>query len=356
MKKILVALSGGVDSAVAALLLKKEGYAVSGAYIKTWMQESEVFADCPWERDRDDARAVAQRLGIDFEVVNLIEAYRERIVTYLVEGYRNGVTPNPDALCNREVKFGVFLDYALRQGFEAVATGHYCRKGIGIDGHHLLKEGLDNNKDQSYFLALLSQDQVRRAIFPVGAWTKSQGGAFALEHNLPNARKKDSQGICFLGAIKINDFLAQYIPDRPGEIINPEGHVVGCHLGLHRYTIGQRRGIGVPSNTDHKCYVVVGKDLENNQLRVAFDRPENTDLYTDEAVVHGLSFIGQPLEEKTTLQARARYRDPPSAIVFEPFAQNSARIYFKEPQRALASGQVLALYDGDVLLGGGFYA
>ena len=350
-----MALSGGVDSAVGALLLKQQGYEVSGAYMRTWSHETDVFSDCPWRQDRDDAGAAARHLGIDFEVVNLVEVYRERIVSYLVDGYASGITPNPDVLCNREIKFGVFLDYALGQGFDAIATGHYCRREVRPDGSCRLKEGLDTNKDQSYFLAFVSQEQLRHAVFPVGGLIKSQVRALAAQYGLPNATRKDSQGICFLGSIKINDFLEQYLPESPGDIVNAEGQVVGHHRGLHRYTLGQRRGLGVPSNTDNEHYVVVGKDIERNRLRIAFDHHENDDLYTSEVVVYGLSFIGCPLELRASLLARTRYRDPAVAIIFEPLDGLSAKISFKEPQRALASGQVLALYDGDVLLGGGFY-
>ncbi|MEM8866830.1 MAG: tRNA 2-thiouridine(34) synthase MnmA [Verrucomicrobiota bacterium] len=227
MKKILVGLSGGVDSAVTALLLKELGYDVSGAYIRTWMNEEMPLADCPAQQDIDDSRAVAAHLGIDYEIVNLVNEYRENVVNYLVAGYEKGITPNPDMLCNREMKFGIFQKYALDQGFDAIATGHYVRKRANSDGSFDLIEGLDTNKDQSYFLALLRQAQIRNALFPLGELTKPEVRKLAEAHQLPNATKKDSQGICFLGDMNINRFLEYYIQDNPGNIINPEGKVLG---------------------------------------------------------------------------------------------------------------------------------
>ncbi|MGB0257544.1 MAG: tRNA 2-thiouridine(34) synthase MnmA, partial [Coraliomargarita sp.] len=271
MKKILVGLSGGVDSAVAALLLKEQGYDVSGAYIRTWMNEEAPLADCPAQQDIEDSRAVAEHLGIEYEIVNLVNEYSEHVVEYLVDGYKNGITPNPDMMCNREMKFGIFQNYALKNGFDGIATGHYVRKRGNEDGSYDLIEGADSNKDQTYFLALLRQQQIQRALFPVGELKKPEVRDLAAKHGLPNATKKDSQGICFLGDMNINRFLEHYIEDKPGNIVNPEGKVLGQHRGLHRYTMGQRRGIGVPSNTDNEFYVVVGFNMERNELIVAFD-------------------------------------------------------------------------------------
>ena len=355
MKKILVALSGGVDSAVAAWLLKEQGYEISGAYIRTWMNEEMPLADCPAQQDIEDSRAVAMHLGIDYEIVNLVNEYRERVVNYLVDGYRRGITPNPDIMCNREMKFGTFLDYALEAGFDGIATGHYVRKLSNGDGSQDLLEGLDKNKDQTYFLALLRQAQIQKALFPVGELKKPRVRAIALEQNLPNATKKDSQGICFLGDMNISRFLEHYIEDKPGNIVNPEGKVLGQHRGLHRYTTGQRRGIGVPSNTDNEFYVVTGLDMERNELIVAFDQLDSPGLFTSEVEVYGLSFLNRPVTKPCRLLAKPRYRDPSQTITYTPIDDNRAKVTFDEPQRALSPGQILALYDGDQLLGGGFY-
>ncbi len=355
MQKILVALSGGVDSAVAAALLREQGYAVSAAYIRTWMNEEMPLADCPAQQDIEDSRAVATHLGIDYEIVNFVNEYREHVVQYLVEGYRKGITPNPDIMCNREMKFGIFENYARSQGFDGIATGHYVRKLAQADNSFDLLEGLDPNKDQSYFLALLRQEQLAPAIFPVGELQKPQVRELAQKFKLPNAEKKDSQGICFLGDMNINRFLEYYIEDKPGNIVDPEGKILGQHRGLHRFTMGQRRGIGVPSNTDNQFFVVVGFNIEQNELVVAFDEPDAPGLFTSEVEVYGLSFINKPVTESCRLLAKPRYRDPAQAITYTPTGTDSARVRFDEPQRALASGQILALYRDKTLLGGGFY-
>ena len=356
MARVLVALSGGVDSAVAALLLKRKGHSVAGAYMKTWMNEEGIpLFDCPWIRDVEDARSIANAIGIDFTVVNLIDAYRKKVVQYLIEGYQNGLTPNPDIMCNREIKFGVFLEYALAHGFDFVATGHYCRKRQNADGSYDLLSGVDSNKDQSYFLALVRQEQLRKVLFPIGEMEKAEVRQLAREAFLPIAEKKDSQGICFLGKIKINDFLAHYIPNRPGAIVTVEGRVLGEHQGLHRFTIGQRKGICIPSNQDFEKYVVIAKDFSKNELVIAFDQREAPGLYVEEVSVCGLHFINRPLREACVLWGKPRYRDPFQALHFWPEGEGRARVRFEKRQRALAPGQVLAFYRGEVLLGGGVY-
>jgi len=355
MKKILVALSGGVDSAVAALRLKQQGYQVSAAYIRTWMNEEMPFADCPAQQDIEDSRAVAAHLGIDYEIVNLVNEYREHVVNYLVDGYDRGITPNPDMMCNREMKFGIFQTYALNNGFDGIATGHYVRKLVADDGAYQLHQGLDTNKDQTYFLALLQQQQIKHALFPIGELAKPQVRELAIAHALPNASKKDSQGICFLGDMNINRFLEHYIEDKPGNIVNCQGRVLGQHRGLHRFTTGQRRGIGVPSNTDNEFYVVTGFNLERNQLIIGFDQLETPGLFTRQVELYGLSFVNQAIQQPCRILAKPRYRDASQSIHYTPTGTDSARVIFDQPQRALAAGQVLALYHDEQLLGGGLY-
>ncbi len=350
-------MSGGVDSSVAALLLKRQGFDVSGAYMKNWINEDGVVGHCPWMVDIDDARRVAEQIGIGFQVVNLMRDYRERVVQYLLDGYERGLTPNPDIMCNREIKFGVFRAWALANGFSAVATGHYARRHIGASGSVELLEGTDRNKDQTYFLSLLGQDQLRDARFPVGALEKPELRRIARDAGLATADKKDSQGICFIGEVRMADFLRAYVPERPGPIVRAaDGREVGRHRGLHYYTLGQRRGIGVPSNADRERYVVVGKRTAENALVVGFEHPDAPGLFQSRVRVHSLSWTGVPVTEPRALEGRVRYRDPRVPLRFSPEGGATGLVLFEKPQRALAAGQVLALYEGDRLLGGGIYA
>jgi tRNA-specific 2-thiouridylase len=356
MARILVAMSGGVDSSVAALLLQEQGHQIEGAYMKNWMAEWDPLGQCPWERDVADARAVAEKLGIPFRVVNLIEDYRERVVDYLLKGYAEGVTPNPDVYCNREIKFGVFLDLALREGFDGIGTGHYARIALGPTGQPGIFEGADPGKDQSYFLAMLRPQQITRAWFPVGELHKSEVRAKAEAAGLVTAGKKDSQGICFIGKVRMQDFLKEYLPENPGPIVDLAGRILGEHRGLHNYTLGQRRGIRVASAEPETAYVVVDKRMPANELVIGYDRPETDGLYANRAILTNLSTAGPELPGKAPMEARPRYRAPRVPIEFARRDDGTGEIVFASPQRALAPGQICALYEGARLLGGAVFA
>ncbi len=354
MAKILAAMSGGVDSSVAAALLLEQGHEVVGAYMKNWTNEEGLPGDCPWEQDIRDARAVCDFLGIEFRILSLTEQYRDRVVDYLLSGYREGITPNPDVMCNREMKFGIFREFASAQGFDHLATGHYARIENHPDGSVDILRGAIG-KDQSYFLALLEQEQIRPALFPIGHLPKPEVRKEAERFGIPVAAKKDSQGICFIGDIRMTDFLAHYIPDQPGAIVNLAGERVGEHRGLHLHTLGQRKGLGVPSNTFGKAYVVIGKRPATNELVVAFDEPATPGLYSTRCRVGGISLTNRPLSGAENLLAQPRYRSAAVAVEAEPVENGGVILTFAIPQRALTPGQICAFYDGERLLGGGVF-
>ena len=358
MAKILVGMSGGVDSSVAAALLIEQGHEVTGAYMKNWINEENIAGHCPWMEDIEDARKVADQLGIEFRVVNLMREYRQRVVDYLLRGYEDGITPNPDVMCNREMKFGVFLELARAEGFEAVATGHYARRGDGPDGPRI-QRGFDRNKDQSYFLALLRPDQIADARFPIGGLAKPEVREVARRLGLATAAKKDSQGICFIGEVRMADFLRAFVPDRPGEIVTVEGKVVGRHRGLHLYTLGQRKGHGVASPFHQMPYVVVAKEAGRNRLVVGFDQPATPGLFHRQADLHSLSWAGPPMAPgRHRVRAQPRYRTPADEAVLDVAADGlTARLSYDEAQRALTPGQICALYteDDQTLLGGAVF-
>lgn len=348
--KILAAMSGGVDSSVAAAVLVRDGHEVHGVYMKNWINEENIIGHCPWEEDIEDARVVAEQLGIPFRVVNLMTEYREKVVKYLLEGYQSGITPNPDVMCNREMKFGVLWDWAQENGFEGIATGHYARKEKG----HILR-GADPNKDQTYFLAMMRPEQVQIAHFPIGHLLKPELRDLARELGLKTAEKKDSQGICFIGQVKMEDFLRTFVPDKPGPIVDLEGKVRGEHRGLHLYTLGQRKGHGVASPIHKQAYVVVAKRHETNELVVAIENADTPLLWARKAVLHSISTTSEPLEAARVLNAQPRYRCPAGLADFQPLGDGRATLEYHEPQRALTPGQICALYDGDRLLGGAVF-
>ena len=355
MAKVLVGLSGGVDSSVAAALMIEQGHEVTGAYMKNWINTDNIPGDCPWQQDVDDAYAVAQKLGIEFRVVDLIEQYQSKIVDYLLDGYRSGITPNPDVYCNREMKFGVFLEYALSQGFEYVATGHYARKRDRTDGTVDILRGADSNKDQSYFLALMEQHQAKHALFPCGEMQKPEVRAVAERFDLPTAGKKDSQGICFIGNVKMSDFLSHYVPDKPGNIVDVNGKKLGKHKGLHLYTLGQRKGHGVASPREGMAYVVVGKNAEKNELIVGYDEPDTEGLYTKKCTVGTVSWVNKPIDSVRKVEAQPRYRAKGEPVVVTPLENGKYSLEFVRPQRAITPGQICAFYENGVLLGGGVF-
>ncbi len=374
MARILAALSGGVDSSVAAALLVREGHDVVGAYMKNWINEENIIGHCPWQEDIEDARAVADQLGIEFHVVNLMKDYRELVVKYLLEGYQSGITPNPDVMCNREMKFGVLWDWAQKQGFEAIATGHYAQSvpasSLLVPGfqaatalvpdqeHRAILRGADPNKDQTYFLAMMRPEQVQIARFPIGHLLKPQLRQIAQELHLKTAAKPDSQGICFIGEVKMEDFLRTFVADKPGPIVNLEGKVLGEHRGLHLYTLGQRKGIGVPSNLYKQAYVVVAKRHETNELVIAIERDDTPLLWARRAVLNSLSTTGPDLTQPRRVNAQPRYRATAPPAQLRPFLRHGewcAELEYETPQRALTPGQICALYDGDHLLGGAVF-
>ncbi len=355
MARILAALSGGVDSSVAASLLLRQGHEVVGAYMKNWINEENIVGHCPWEEDIVDASAVAEQLGIEFHVVNLMREYRERVVKYLLEGYEAGITPNPDAMCNREMKFGVLWDWAQERGFEGIATGHYARKD---EANEVILRGADPNKDQTYFLALMRPEQARIAHFPIGHLLKPDLRDIARELNLKTADKPDSQGICFIGEVRMEDFLSTFVPDKPGNIVDLQGRVLGQHRGLHLYTLGQRKGHGVPSNLYRQAYVVVAKRQATNELVLAIEQYDTPLLWATRCTLTQISSVGPDLSQPRVLRAQPRYRCPPAVATYTPVQRPdglAAELTFHSEQRALTPGQICALYDGEQLLGGAVF-
>jgi tRNA-specific 2-thiouridylase len=347
-KKVIVGMSGGVDSSVVAALLKKQGFDVIGVYMKNWSEDFGNYG-CTWAEDAEDARKVAQKLGIPFYVWNFEKEYYEKVVEYFLKEYGAGRTPNPDVMCNSEIKFKVFLNKALALGADFVATGHYARiekdsKGI----YHLLK-GSDPAKDQSYFLYTLKQEQLAKIMFPVGDLEKSQVRKLALEFDLPNAAKKDSQGICFIGKINVTEFLKEHVKARVGEIVTSTGQTLGQHSGLPFYTIGQREGIGIGGTGP---YYVAAKDFLTNKLIVTNDKKDPM-LWRSEFTVTELSWTyGEP---KYPLQTGVaiRYHHPDYPALLKKQDDDKLRITFDNPQRAITPGQAAVFYNGEELIGGG---
>jgi tRNA-specific 2-thiouridylase len=344
-KKVFIAMSGGVDSSVAVLLLKQKGYDVTGVYMKGWS-----LTGCA-EEDARDARRVAGALGISFYVFDFENEYKKSVVDYMISGYKKGETPNPDVMCNREIKFGLFLKKALELGADYIATGHYVKKS----GNKLL-QAKDLNKDQSYFLWTLTQEQLKHCLFSIGNYTKPQVRAVAKKYNLPTAEKPDSQGVCFIGEIDVAKFLKEKLGKNPGPIKNMNGKTIGSHDGSIFYTIGQRKGIGIKGSLpgeQGKIYYVAAKDLKTNTLFVA--EGENKNLFAKELSVENINWIsGKQPKLPLNCLARIRYRQPLQEARMFQASSFKFRIVFNKPQRAITPGQSAVFYTkSGELLGGG---
>ena len=390
MKRVVVGLSGGVDSSVAAWLLKEEGYEVIGMFMKNWHDDSVTISnECPWLDDSNDAMIVAQQLGIPFQTIDLSIEYKKRIVDYMFSEYEKGRTPNPDVLCNREIKFDIFLNAALKIGADFVATGHYARKEeIVTEGHSIFRllSGKDSNKDQSYFLCQLTQTQLSKALFPIGALKKSEVREIAAKIGLTTANKKDSQGLCFIGKVHLPEFLQQQLKSKPGNVVLVEsdhetyqasknsedlaerarpytyhdkiGRIAGKHTGAHFYTIGQRKGLNMGGFAEP--VFVIGTDTAKNIIYMGMGE-QHPGLYRQALSINpeDIHWVRPDLSLKPgtsrRYQARIRYRQPLQECLI---VQESDKLYilFNEPQRGITPGQFAAWYDGEELIGSGVIA
>ena len=345
--KVFVAMSGGVDSSVVALLLKKQGYDLVGCYIKGWYPAGVI---CNWKEDRRDAMRVCAKLGIPFITVDAEKEYKKEVVDYMIREYKIGRTPNPDITCNKSVKFGVFLKKALAMGADYIATGHYVRLKRNLKNYEL-DIAKDLTKDQSYFLWTLTQRQLKYYLFPLGDWLKSEVRNIAKENSLATAEKEESQGVCFIGEFNMEDFLKKYIKPKKGEVITADGKIIGEHNGLAFYTIGQRHGFGFGGG-EGGPYYIAEKDFKNNRLIVA-DKKEEKNFSRKEVAVENTNWISAVPKIGKKYQARIRYRQPLEECEVAEISKNSTKIIFKNPQRAVTPGQSLVVYDGEEMVGGG---
>ncbi|MDX9875063.1 MAG: tRNA 2-thiouridine(34) synthase MnmA [Spongiibacteraceae bacterium] len=349
---VIVGMSGGVDSSVAAQLLLEQGYRVEGLFMKNW-DEDDGTEYCTARADLADAQAVCDRIGIRLHTANFAAEYWDRVFEHFLAEYRAGRTPNPDILCNKEIKFRAFLDYAITLGADFIATGHYARVRQ-LDGQAQLLKGLDTNKDQSYFLHAVGEAQLARTLFPVGELEKSEVRAIAARHEFVTATKKDSTGICFIGERRFRDFLQRYLPAQPGAIEDEHGQVLGEHQGLMYHTIGQRQGLGIGGvqGAGDSPWYVAEKDLERNVL-VVVQGSDHARLYKRALALSHIDWVaGEPPALPARLMAKTRYRQPDQACQLERTA-DGYRVVFDEPQRAITPGQSAVFYDGEVCLGGG---
>ena len=360
-RKVFVAMSGGVDSSVATLLLQKSGFNLVGCYIKGWYPPGVI---CNWKEDRRDAMRVCAKLKIPFMTVNAEKEYKKEVVDYMISEYKAGRTPNPDIMCNKSVKFGVFLKKALAMGADYIATGHYVRLRLKIKNKksnlpagkaglktYELAIAIDLNKDQSYFLWTLTQEQLKYCLFPLGDLLKSEVRHIAKKNDLATAEKEESQGVCFIGEFDMEDFLKKYIKQKKGKVVTADGKIIGEHDGLAFYTIGQRHGFGFGGG-EGGPYYIVEKDFKNNRLIVA-EKKDEKKFSRKEVVVENANWISAIPKKGKKYQARIRYRQPLEECEVAEVSKNSTKIIFINSQRAVTPGQSLVIYDGEEMLGGG---
>ena len=355
-KRVVLGMSGGVDSSVAAILLKEQGYEVIGVFMKNW-EEKDDNGNCMAEEDYKDVVTVAEQLDIPYYSVNFVKEYWDKVFTYFLDEYKKGRTPNPDVMCNKEIKFKAFLDYAIKLGADYVATGHYARiiheeKDGKIKS--VMLRGIDDNKDQTYFLCQLSQKQLEKVLFPIGEYKKHQIRAIAEKYNLATAKKKDSTGICFIGERDFNEFLSKYLPAKGGNIVNTEGKILGKHNGLMYYTIGQRKGIGIGNSKEGtgEPWFVVDKNLETNELIVT--QGDRSVLYSKGLIATDFNFINmEDMEFPLECTVKFRYRQSDSKAVIKKLPDEKYEVLFDEPQKAVTPGQIVVAYKDEVCLGGG---
>ena len=352
MERVVVGMSGGVDSSVSALLLKRQGYDVIGVFMKNW-DEKDENGTCTATADWQDVQDVCEQIGIPYYAVNFEKEYQERVFAYFLAEYRLGRTPNPDVLCNREIKFKAFMDFAMKLGATRMATGHFVRSETR-EGQPLLLRGMDANKDQSYFLYMLKQEQLRKSLFPVGGMTKAQVRAIAAENGLPVSQKKDSTGVCFIGERNFRQFLQNYLPLKPGDMRTESGQKVGEHIGLAYYTLGQRKGLGLGGGGDGRSWFVVEKDLTRNVLVVA-QGEDSPRLFTRYVLGTQATWIAHeppaPEGEPFRCTAKYRYRQSDQAVT-ATVRGDTLYLAADAPQRAVTPGQSVVLYQGEVCLGG----
>ena len=351
-KSVIVGMSGGVDSSVSAFLLMEQGYQVEGLFMKNW-DEDDGTDYCTAKDDLADAQAVCDKLGIKLHTANFAAEYWDNVFEHFLHEYKAGRTPNPDILCNREIKFKAFLDYAKVLGADFIATGHYVRRQ-DKEGHTFLLRGLDNNKDQSYFLHAVGAEEIKQTLFPVGELEKPEVRRIAEEQGLATAKKKDSTGICFIGERRFKDFLQQYLPAQPGVIETAEGEVIGKHEGLMYYTLGQRQGIGIGGTKNHgtEPWFVVAKDLDRNTLIIGQGKQHDL-LFSDALITTEVFWVNdEPKHFPFTCTAKVRYRQADQVCTVHKVG-DYYNVIFEESQRAVTPGQSIVFYQDDICLGGG---